>query len=313
MLKVLAPGWERTFSRRIPSVLNGLASNAGYLLEEFHRDVEARAMRNGISQASIQMLKHQLPTYKIVFKDLSSSSQNDINNQQKEINRAFVPVIADAMAAAYEDCAAEVGRGQYMRMKAIMTRHVHEAQHTMFLESTSTVTKQIKTLLKNIENTMLTKADDVFLSIKRDYTSVVVGKQGQTARDLPRAQRTMRQDVLKTVEGSETVFKRVVGAEHENEAEAFGEDHEGEAQDPKEEPQNEEDEDTARVKQEAYVNREDDRAIPKAVHGRAPKSLHGTRSESYESNGPESDAGDHTENALENVNSDEDDDGDMSD
>lgn len=213
MLKVLAPGWERTFSRRVPSVLEGLARGASALLDTFHREVEARAARAGASHASFQMLKHQLPTYKQTFKDLAVESRNIIANEQKEINRAFVPVVTEAMSQVYDDCEAERGPGQFMRMKALMTRWIHEAQLEMFHDSTSTVGKQLKKLLKDIEETMLAKADDVFLSVKRDYSSVVVGKSGNAAQGLPRAQRHMRQAVLHTVEGTEINFKRLVGLE----------------------------------------------------------------------------------------------------
>ena len=97
ILKNIANGWERTFSRRMPSVLSGLANKTGTLLTTFHKTVETRAMRNGTSLASLEMLKQQLPTYKDTMKDLSTTAQTQIAARQKDINREFVPVVAEAM------------------------------------------------------------------------------------------------------------------------------------------------------------------------------------------------------------------------
>jgi len=109
IIKNIANGWERTFSRRMPSVLNGLANKNGTLLAAFHEAVETRAMRNGTSLASLEMLKQQLPTYKDTFKDLSAVAQTQITTRQKDINREFVPVVAEAMKQAYDDCENERG------------------------------------------------------------------------------------------------------------------------------------------------------------------------------------------------------------
>ena len=93
----------------MPSVLNGLANKNGALLTTFHEAVEKRAMKNGTSLASLEMLKQQLPTYKDTFKDLSAVAQTQITTSQRDINREFVPVVAEAMKQAYDDCENEHG------------------------------------------------------------------------------------------------------------------------------------------------------------------------------------------------------------
>ena len=109
IIKNIANGWERTFSRRMPAVLNGLANKTGTLLTSFHKTVEARALRNGTSLASLDMLKQQLPNYKDTMKDLSTVAQTQIAARQKDINREFVPVVAETMKQAYNDCENESG------------------------------------------------------------------------------------------------------------------------------------------------------------------------------------------------------------
>jgi hypothetical protein len=100
----------------MPSVLNGLANKNGALLTTFHEAVETRAMKNGTSLASLEMLKQQLPTYKDTFKDLSAVAQTQITTSQRDINREFVPVVAEAMKQAYDDCENEHGPVSLVRL-----------------------------------------------------------------------------------------------------------------------------------------------------------------------------------------------------
>ena len=231
IIKNIANGWERTFSRRMPLVLNGLANKTGTLLTSFHKTVEARAMRNGTSLASLEMLKQQLPNYKDSMKDLSTAAQAQIAARQKDINREFVPVVAETMKQAYNDCENESGpvghpfspvswspltltvpKGQYARMKVMMTRHVDGVRHQVFNNSTNAVKKSLKNLVKDIEDFLLGKADEVFISVKRDYESVVLGRHAPT-QQLPREQRQTRSDVNSIIEGTEVIFQKVVGLE----------------------------------------------------------------------------------------------------
>ena len=62
---------------------------------------------------------------------------------------------------------------------------------------------------------MLAKADEVFLSAKRDYSSALIGNQSLTGKALPRDQRIMRKEVLEIVTGSEKIFKSVINQEPE--------------------------------------------------------------------------------------------------
>ena len=105
-------------------------------------------------------------------------------------------------------------KGQYARMKAMMSRHVEGVRHQMFSDSTNAVQKSLEKLIKDIEDFLLGKADEVFISVKRDYESVVLGRQAAT-HQLPREQRQIRADVNNIVEGTELIFKKAVGLEPE--------------------------------------------------------------------------------------------------
>ena len=93
-----------------------------------------------------------------------------------------------------------------------MSRHVERVRHQMFNDSTNAVKESLKKLMKGIEDFLLSKADEVFLSVKRDYESVVLGRQ-TSSRQLPREQRQIRTEVNSFVEETEMIFREVVGVE----------------------------------------------------------------------------------------------------
>jgi hypothetical protein len=105
-------------------------------------------------------------------------------------------------------------KGQYARMKAMMSRHVESVRHQMFTDSTNAVQKLLRKLIKDIEDFLLGKADQVFISVKRDYESVVLGRQAAT-HQLPREQRQIRAEVTNIIDGTELIFKKAAGLEPE--------------------------------------------------------------------------------------------------
>ena len=91
-------------------VMASFARNAPKSLNKFHKDIEARARQIGTGIAGLHMLQQQVGNYENFFKDLSATVKDTINTNQKEINREFVPVIEQAMEAAYEACVEERGK-----------------------------------------------------------------------------------------------------------------------------------------------------------------------------------------------------------
>ena len=50
-----------------------------------------------------------------------------------------------------------------------MNAHVERQRHTMFEDSTNEVQKQLKAMLRGVEESMSNKADKVFIAMSRDY------------------------------------------------------------------------------------------------------------------------------------------------
>ena len=113
MIKLIAPGWEKAFTRRVQSVLNNFTKAIPAVLKKFHRDIEDRARKIGTGLASLSMLSHQISVYEQVMKDAATSTKDMIMTAQKDMNREFIPVLERVMQPSYEWCEAERGSGQY--------------------------------------------------------------------------------------------------------------------------------------------------------------------------------------------------------
>ncbi|EAW12439.1 uncharacterized protein ACLA_064100 [Aspergillus clavatus NRRL 1] len=214
IIKAVASGWEKTFSRRIQSLLQGAASDAGRLLKSFHEDIEQEASRNG-PIASLHLLSHQLHNYQELLKDICNENMATIVAQSKEINRMFQPVIGTALEPAYKTCVAERGIGSFMRMKATMAAHVEEARWSMFHESVNTVKQALEDMVRSVEAKMLSRTQEILVFVKRDYTSALGGSFLATSRVLPPNHRAARQHVFEKINAGEVAFKRLVNPAYE--------------------------------------------------------------------------------------------------
>ena len=215
MVKQIAAGWEKTFSRRTPVVVGAFARHAATCLKKFHHDIDTRARKAGAGIAGLSMLQQQVGVYEAIFKDLSSTVKDTILAHQKEINREFVPVIMAQMESAYETCVNESGPGSYVRMKAHMNGHIAHYRHTMFRESTEKVQLLLRQLVETVEVQMGEKTDEVFVGMRRDYRAVLGSGEVNEAEILPRPQRLCRKEIKRIIEGVKRVFERLVNGEHD--------------------------------------------------------------------------------------------------
>ena len=183
--------------------------NAAEVLRKFHERVEARAQKVGVGIAGLHMLKQQLQLYEDQMKDLSATITALINAQQRDINREFTPNIESAMIQVYEACAQEHGTGTFMRMKSHMSSHIGRERSTMFKASTTHVERQLTKMINMVKNSMEEKMDEIYISICRDYRSVL-GENEVPHRDItPRWARVMRKDLLAVIDGAEKTFREV--------------------------------------------------------------------------------------------------------
>ena len=166
---MLASAWERCFQRRLPTILRSLRKSASTVLRQFHAEAERRAKERGLGLPRITMLAGQLEAYTAIFQDLCEAAVTLLNDGQKDINRAFTPIIMAAMDPAYTICSDERGKGSFARMKGHMTTHVQGCQDVMFKTASEEVRAKLLQLCKTIRENLLEKTDQVFVSMSRDY------------------------------------------------------------------------------------------------------------------------------------------------
>ncbi|GIJ86574.1 hypothetical protein Asppvi_005463 [Aspergillus pseudoviridinutans] len=215
VIKAIASGWEKTFSRRINSLLQGCASDAGRLLKSFHDDIEREASQNGPA-ASLHLLSHQIRNYQALLKDVCNENLATTVVQAKEINRMFQPVIATALEPAYETCVEERGTGSFMRMKAAMVAHVEQARWTMFRDSADTVKRAFEEMVKAVEDKMLLKTQEILSFVKRDYMSALGGSVLVSSSVQPSGRRVARDNVFQKINTGEVAFKRLANPHFED-------------------------------------------------------------------------------------------------
>ena len=116
-MKIIVPGWEKVFNRRIQSLDQLFGRLVSAVLHKFHVGVAARAAKIGTGTATLPLLSQQIIVYERVLKDAAVVTKDLIVARQKDINREFVPIIAQQMDAAYVACEEESG-------KAIPPAHV---------------------------------------------------------------------------------------------------------------------------------------------------------------------------------------------
>ena len=87
----------------------------------------------------------------------------------------------------------------------------------MFQDSADETQKRLEALVRSVEETMGERVDELFLAMRRDYCSVLGGGNEVPGEILPKAQRIMRKEVMGIIKGVENMFKKVMGADVDEE------------------------------------------------------------------------------------------------
>lgn len=96
-----------------------------------------------------------------------------------------------------------------------MNSIVDQERHVMFQDSANEARNRIKTMIRDQEEIMRGRTDEVFVAVRRDYRAVLSG--GDThGESLPKSQRLLRKDVMNILEGVETEFKQAIGIENDD-------------------------------------------------------------------------------------------------
>ena len=147
-----------------------------------------------------------------------------MNEMQRNANREFTPTIIKFMQTAYDFTRNEQGTGCYARMKNHMVGHVDQARHQMFGAATQTVRDHLKQMCKELEDSMATKVDEIYLNMQRDYMQVLGGRQLTQGDRMSKTEHDMRSEIWSILQGVDKKFERLSRGELESEMEVGGED-----------------------------------------------------------------------------------------
>ncbi|USW48463.1 hypothetical protein Slin15195_G017820 [Septoria linicola] len=217
----LATIWEKVFQRRLPNILLSFKKSATNVVKQFHAAVETRSRERGTGATRLNMLTRQLDQYSATCGDLCAVAVNSLNEGQREINREFVPVIAEAMEPAYSSAAEERGTGSVKRMKARVTGHVDVHKTQMFGQASQQVRASLLKLCRTIKENMLGKADEVYLAMQRDYTSAFSGVSVGDIK-MSREDRVARREVDQVITAADKHFQDSLDTDLEELKAKFG-------------------------------------------------------------------------------------------
>ena len=104
-------------------------------------------------------------------------------------------------------------------MRAALNAHVDTVRHEMFLDSCNGVRAKLEAMIGHVEELMANKADELFVSISRDYRSVFGSNHAPQGDMMPRWQRSMRQEIKAVIGRANKIFKQAAGIEVEDDDE----------------------------------------------------------------------------------------------
>ena len=94
-------------------------------------------------------------------------------------------------------------------MKIAMESEIGIQRESMYNKSTENVRKQLNAMLRNIEEEMSNRADEVFVTMRRDYRSILGVEEVPQGEVMPKWAKDMRRDVMKVITGVEEHFTRL--------------------------------------------------------------------------------------------------------
>ncbi|KAK3996792.1 hypothetical protein QBC44DRAFT_257761, partial [Cladorrhinum sp. PSN332] len=194
--KQLATGWERAFSRGLPADLESFARKLGAILETFHREAIQHSQARQDNWHGLEMLAQQLDVHFQRITDLKGIATSQWQENQRDANRGFTPVIEREMMPAYTGCVEESGPGSFKRMKDIMVGHVNTHKQKMFVNATMSVREMLERICEAVTNTLDQYAQDIHARLSTDYLSVLVGTNAAQIKGLPRMERMARAEMV---------------------------------------------------------------------------------------------------------------------
>lgn len=109
-LQKIASSWEQVFLRSIPTSLDGFVTTFSDKLKEFQAMMAARPELQKCRTSSMRIFSQQLEAHSSSIEQTITGIKDDMQHQQREANRAFLPEIKEEMMNVYKLCNQEKGK-----------------------------------------------------------------------------------------------------------------------------------------------------------------------------------------------------------
>lgn len=138
VMDAIAVGWDNLFSTQLTAHLRQLGGALLGAVSATLGELKAAAAAAGADPALLARLaaaaeaeeRRRVADGVAALAAAAGARQRDLSRE------VILPRVKASMAPAYAACTAEVGGGQFMRMKAHMARHVEREKGTMFKAAT---------------------------------------------------------------------------------------------------------------------------------------------------------------------------------
>ena len=141
---------------------------------------------------------------------ITNTAIEEMNTEQKALNRQFHCLIRQGMEPAYEQCNQDRGTGVTKRRKGYLHDHINHGKDIMFRDATDGIQKALDAAIRHNCSDIEARLDESILaSLKRDYMSAF-GRSWDKLQLSSEQERAIRTEVQREIESVAVMFHRVI-------------------------------------------------------------------------------------------------------
>ncbi|KAF3491697.1 uncharacterized protein GIQ15_01214 [Arthroderma uncinatum] len=175
---------ELAFINEIPVLLETVSNTFRALIEEFNVSVMMDVKMLSENETLSQILKDQSLKYQENVNQTLQFLSTKIELKQRDLNRSFVPAIAQALENAYAEVYEYKGAGAFQRMRDTIAFHVGAAKYDMFQHSVEAVKLELEKLAEVLKEVLSRKVEKIFTGIAHDYMTGLKNSKSEMEKPL---------------------------------------------------------------------------------------------------------------------------------
>ncbi|DBA74384.1 TPA: hypothetical protein ACH3X1_011148 [Trebouxia sp. C0004] len=144
--------WETLFGSTIIDRLKSYRNTMLRHVAEFLAAVMASLAKLGVDESRLQHITQEVQAHEVrKSTDLLAKVAEDIQARQRDMSRDIIePTVQNSMTDGYAACCAEVGSGQFERMRRLMRATVEHQKGSMFTEGAGKLEAAMKAMVVTV-------------------------------------------------------------------------------------------------------------------------------------------------------------------